>query len=216
MSRMKIPTLGEAVYHKIRQMIFSGELKPDEKLNLENLAKQLEVSPTPIREALGKLEKEGLAVHKPRIGWRIAKPSRAEFIQLHDFQEILEQAILERALMNVDKIDFEHVRKINEHMAHFVATEQFDQVLGENEKFHLYLYEFCPNKILLETLSQVWDNLKWQRLIMISSKNYLNRYFMEHEEILVALESKELERVHQALKNHFKTGLSALEESLEE
>lgn len=216
MLEIKIPTLTEAVNEKIRKMIVTGVLRPGEKINVDDLSRKFQVSPTPIREALGRLEQEGLAARIPRVGWQVAKLSHAEFIFLHDFQKVLEQAICERILPLAEKIDFIHSRSINETMAFFVKTEQYDRILEENEKFHMSLYEVCPNRILLETLRNTWDNLKWQRRIMIASKEYLDRYFAEHMEILNALEASDAPRVREAVDRHFHTGHLALKDSLEE
>lgn len=216
MQEIVIPTISEVVNEQIREMIVTGILRPGAKINVDEMARQFQVSPTPIREALGKLEEERLVSRFPRTGWHVSKPSRTEFIFLHDFQKILEQAICERLLAVVKTIDFEKSRSINEAMACFVTTEQYDRILEENEKFHLSLYEFCPNKILLDTLKQAWNNLKWQRRIMITSKEYLDRYFCEHVEIIEALESEDTIRVRNAVERHFITGSLALHESFEE
>lgn len=214
MQEIRIPTLMEVMNERLRKMISGGALRPGDKVNVDDLARQFRISPTPIREALGRLEQDGLVARMPRIGWQVAKLSRSEFIYLHDFQKVLEQAICERLVPFVEEIDFSEACSVNETMAYFVGKEQFDRILEENEKFHLLLYEHCPNKILLETLKHTWDSLKWQRRIMIASKEYLERYFDEHVEILEALRSKDLSRIRQAVERHFHTGYLSLEKSL--
>jgi len=216
MFEIKVPTLSEAVVEKIREMIKTGIIRPGEKINVDDLARQFQVSPTPIREALAKLEKEGLAARMPRLGWQVAKLSRSDFIYLHDFQKILELAICERLLAQKKKIDFETAYRINETMAFYVKTEQFNRILEENEKFHLSIYNICTNHILLETLKNTWNTLQWQRRIMITSKEYLNRYYDEHLEILKSLEKEDLESLKSAIEQHFLTGQLALKESFKD
>lgn len=216
MQEIKVPTLMEVVNERLRDMITSGDLLPGEKVNVDALSRKFKSSPTPIREALGRLEQEGLVNRIPRIGWQVAKLSRDEFAFLHDYQEVLEQAICERLVGVSDEIDFSNARSINEEMSRFAKEEQFDLILKKNEEFHLFLYEYCANKILLDALKHVWNNLRWQRRVMIKSKDYLDRYYGEHLEIIEALESKDKRRVKKALESHFKTGYLSLEKSFKE
>jgi len=83
--------LSEQVYHSILQLVMRGQLQRGAALRIEELSRLLNVSPTPVREGLTRLESSGLVIHEPRKGFRVAPPlTQAQFEQLMDARELLE------------------------------------------------------------------------------------------------------------------------------
>ena len=87
---IKVPTLGELAYESIKAQILSCRILPGEKINIDQYSAELGVSTTPVREALSKLQKEGLVQYVPRMGWKISKISKQEFRKLQEVKSLLE------------------------------------------------------------------------------------------------------------------------------
>ena len=96
--RLRRSTLGEDVYETLTALVMQHTLAPGDRLNIDALARELEVSPTPVREALARLESDGLVRKRPLAGYT-ATPllTRQEFEELFDMRLVLEPATARRA-----------------------------------------------------------------------------------------------------------------------
>src|SRR5205807_1052722 len=83
-------TWGQVAYDALRTMVLSGEVRPGERLGERELARRIQVSRTPLREALGRLERDGLAVSKPGLGYFAMEFDPKVVEELYEFREILE------------------------------------------------------------------------------------------------------------------------------
>ncbi|MEV4349154.1 GntR family transcriptional regulator [Actinoplanes sp. NPDC049596] len=91
--RLKRSTLGDDVYDTLRSAVLEHVMKPGDRVNIDGLARDLEVSPTPVREALARLESEGLVRKRPLAGYTVSPLlTRAEFNDMFDMRLLLECA----------------------------------------------------------------------------------------------------------------------------
>src|ERR1700760_2162226 len=91
--RLKRSTLGDDVYTSLRSAVLEHTLAPGDRMNIDALARELEVSPTPVREALARLESEGLVRKRPLAGYTVSPLlTRAEFADMFDMRLLLECA----------------------------------------------------------------------------------------------------------------------------
>ena len=219
---MKVPTIAALALEEIKGMILSGRFKPGEKVNIDQLSRDLSISKTPIREALKELGREGLLFYQAREGWSVASHTPAEFSQLEEFQQVLRSYIGANIHRFVDKLDFEELENINENIIHFVNTRQYDRAFLENDKFHMKIYGVYPNKIILEQLRQVNNAIGLQRRFILKEciekdpKFYLDNLKEQHKEILDSLKSKLADRIKKSFEKHFETLNEMLNRQMEE
>ncbi|HCD70940.1 MAG TPA: hypothetical protein DEQ04_00005 [Thermovirga lienii] len=219
---MKVPTIAALALEEIRNMILSGRFSPGEKINIDQLSRELSISKTPIREALKELGREGLLSYQAREGWSVASHSPEEFSQLEELQQILRSHISTHIYKFVDNLDFNELENINENIIHFVNTKQYDRAFMENDKFHMKIYGAYPNKIILEELRQVNNAIGLQRRFILKKciekdpKFYLDNLKKQHAEILDSLKSRNAERIKASFDNHFSTLTQMLEKQMEE
>lgn len=219
---MKVPTIAALALEEIRNMILSGRFSPGEKINIDQLSRELSISKTPIREALKELGREGLLSYQAREGWSVASHSPEEFSQLEELQQILRSHISTHIYKFVDNLDFDELENINENIIHFVNTKQYDRAFMENDKFHMKIYGAYPNKIILEELRQVNNAIGLQRRFILKKciekdpKFYLDNLKKQHAEILDSLKSRNAERIKASFENHFSTLTQMLEKQMEE
>src|SRR5882757_10348083 len=91
--RLKRSTLGDDVYETLRAAVLEHTLTPGDRVNIDALARELEVSPTPVREALARLESEGLVRKRPLVGYTVSPLlTLAEFHDMFDMRLLLESA----------------------------------------------------------------------------------------------------------------------------
>lgn len=213
------PTLQEVAYGLIKNQILSGEVLPGERISLEKCAAELGVSPTPVREALAKLQQEGLTQYFPRSGWRVPKLSRKNFLEQRELQVILETALAERALPGMTHGVIKNIKESNERMKDAIKTmpkEELGRYLQEeNDNFHMLLFSTYDNHAIKKVLQNTWDTIRYQRTIMCATDHFLKICCPDHERIIRALETKDLDELRDAMDAHFQNGPICLEECFE-
>jgi len=218
---IKVPTLSELSYQNIKEQILSGSIRPGEKINIDNYSERLGVSTTPIREALSKLQQEGLVQYIPRTGWRVSRISKKEFKKLQEIKALLEITLAVRALPYIKPKDIPQLVLLNNQMKSLVPSNpemkpDLEKLLMANDRFHMYIFSFYPNDIMIEILQQSWNNLKYPRLIWISSKDFLNNFYDEHNEIIEAIRQNDASALRTAVEKHLQCGIEYIEECLED
>lgn len=207
----KIPTMAEVVMREIENRIMEGSYSPGQKLNVDELSRELNVSKTPVREALGRLARQGLVESKPRLGWRVALLSKEEFYQFQEIKHLIRSYLASRIAPFVSKINFEKIEAMNSNMHHFIKTGQFGRLLEENDKFHMEIFGVYPNKVLLEYLDEVSSAIRLQRIFMLEQKHLdegsplIIHAASEHEDIIDALRKGDAEGILDSFEKHQKT-----------
>lgn len=201
--------MGVVAYEAIRDAIVEGRHVPGSQLVQEQLADELGVSRTPIRDALNRLTQEGLATWRPGLGFVVNDLSDEEIIHVHQVRERLESLALELACGRLDRVQVARLRLLIEEMAAADPTDakaQYDL----NRQFHQALIEPCGNPLLLSLLDQLWDNPLSRRITRsyIHDQQNVSRMIAEHQEILQASLEDDLERLLTLAKSHMQEGYS--------
>lgn len=219
---MKVPTMVEVIQADLKKRVLEGEYVPGDRLNVDELARILNVSKTPIREALGRLAREGLVQSQPRIGWRVSLLSLEEFFQYQETQHMIKLYLAEQIVPFASKINFTRIEKMNGNMRHFLETRQFERLLEENDRFHMEIYGVYPNKVLLDYLDEVNNTIRLQRIHMMERQllspdsPLLQDAPKDHGEIIEALKSGDRGRILETSARHQATILAALQKPGEE
>lgn len=216
---VKVPTLSELAYQSIKEQILSGQIRPGEKVNVDQYSAGSGISTTPIREALSKLQQEGLVKHEPRIGWHVSKISKEEFRKLQELKALLEITLADRALPFIKPKDIPRIEQLNDEMQELMFAMKdkpnLEKLLEANDKFHRAIFDFYPNDIMIDTLQQTWNNLKYARLLWISSAEFQGSFYEEHKEIIDAIKKNDRKELHNAVSKHLHLGLDYMEACLE-
>lgn len=145
--------LGEAAYGRIRAAIRDGKLAPGERLTETDLAARFGVSRTPVRQAIARLEAEGLLTHEPRRGLTVTRPDHQQVVELYVMREVLEGAAARLAAQHASETEIAAMAEIVEH-----EPEVFGDAgaLAEvNQRLHGLLYLAAHNRYLLRSLEQL-------------------------------------------------------------
>lgn len=218
---VKVPTLSELAYESIKAQILSCKIRPGERINIDQYSENLGVSTTPVREALSKLQQEGLVQYIPRTGWKISRISKQEFRKLQEVKSLLEITLAERALPFIKPNDIPQMILLNNEMRELFkpcagGKPDLERLLEANDRFHMYIFKFYDNDIMIEILQQTWNNLRYARLIWISSEEFLNNFYEEHNEIIAAIKDRNGAALRDAVERHLRCGLGYMEACLED
>src|SRR5699024_8835087 len=145
--------LRDVVFNTLRRAILRGELKPGERLMEIQLAERLGVSRTPIREAIRKLELEGLVLMIPRKGAEVAKISARSLRDVLEVRRALEELAIELACQRMSEEEVGKLQKAQEDFKKAIAEGDAMKIAETDEHFHDVIYEGTQNAKLIQMLN---------------------------------------------------------------
>ena len=209
-SSLNIPTrsrsLHEQTYQALRMAILSGELVSGERLVETQLAKVLEVSRTPIREALKQLQRERLVMADINGGLRVTQLTVNDAIHLYDCRISLEQLSVKEACQNGDLSQFFHLEALVNQGESIVEAPSHQltnrQLLRIDHQFHRLLAELSNNPWLVSLLDQVFDQMELLRIRTMQHNTKVLEIRQEHRRIYEALVERDQEQAIGAIVEH--------------
>ncbi|WP_158251504.1 GntR family transcriptional regulator [Cryobacterium sp. M91] len=184
-----VSTINDEVYERLRRWITSGTLTPGTKISIRALADVFEVSTMPVREALRRLEADGLVVFHRR-SLTVTLLSEDQVGQVFQIRLRLEQLAAEWAIEQVTDIDIADLEEILAKMDRpTIDVEEWRQL---NQDFHLRFYDCARSPHLLELIRNVWDKVEPYMAIYSSSVDDFREAHRQHEQILYWIRSRDL------------------------
>ena len=199
------------VYQELRHRIFLKEIKANQRLPEISIAKQLNVSRTPIREAFRKLAEEGLVVIRPNDGARTISPSIKDIKEAYEIREQLECFAIKQSVKQISPIQLCLLEENIHKEEHIFQEHNLEAYLDINTNFHRIIAESSNNKLLADYIENV---LKRTYIYMIFYESFFdfdnNPSLDEHKAILSALRKKNKERAIKLMRNHISLSLEQL------
>ena len=181
--------LRDVVFNTLRQAILKGELAPGERLMEIQLAEKLGVSRTPIREAIRKLELEGLVLMIPRKGAEVARISEKSL----------------RDVLACERMSQDELNELDQAQEDFKqAVEQGDamSIAQTDEHYHDLIYQGTGNEKLVQMLNNLREQMYRYRLEYIKDKDKRQILLLEHDHILRALKGRNIAEARAAVREH--------------
>jgi DNA-binding GntR family transcriptional regulator len=197
--------MAEAALERLREAIIMGELTPGTPLRLEDLARTLGMSISPIREAVRQLEALGLAEHVPHHGAKVMGLDVEELRELFSIRLALEGMALRRAAELFTDADSAAAR---ENLAAYDEARRRDDVrnaVSSHRAFHFSLYEAARSAWLLRLIRPAWDSCERYRPILLMKGAVQDRHEELDVELLSACEAHDGARAGDALHAHLET-----------
>lgn len=190
----------ELVYQKLREAIERGELKPGQRVMEAEVAQWLQVSRTPVREALRRLESVGMLALEPRVGLVVASISRQAMLELYAMREVLEGTaarLCARHASDLEIMELEALVKREERL-----QGDFDELARHNRRFHEAVHRGAHNRYLEKSLSAVNDSMwllgKSQMLLPERAQTALK----QHSELFGAIRKRDGDAAEEAARRH--------------
>ena len=198
-------TLPMQVLNKLMDWIMDGKLKMGEKLNTEELARQLGVSRMPIREALKSLEKMGLAESIPYVGVKLVSLEQEDVLQIYLMRQLLEPLAAGEACKKITEEQIHELEEIHKEYIPIVEADEIDakKLYLQNRKFHFAIYSISEMDRVCAMIESLWDTLSFFKLIygrdVIKNTNGAKNMIAEHQGYIDALKDRDAERLKKSL-----------------
>jgi DNA-binding GntR family transcriptional regulator len=193
-------TAHEFVRETLRHAILSGELTGGTRLVQAELAEMLQVSTTPVREALRDLAAEGLIRLDAHRGGVVHEATTDELVEIYDIRRVLEPAAIRLAVPKISDEEIDRVQALHEEV---VADPDSAEFVDYNREFHLSIYDAAGSPRLATILKGLLD----ASVVYVSASVHLrpdlrDRAMHDHGEILEALRARDEERAAAAILSH--------------
>jgi DNA-binding GntR family transcriptional regulator len=207
----------ESVFQALKTLLMDHDLEPGTKLSIDGLARQLDVSQTPIREALARCESEGLVVRRPNAGYLVAPLlDRAALDDLYDVRLLLEPTAAARAAQNATRTEVTAMRRTVTQMTPQLRGDTYQAYRGFAEldaAFHNAIAEASRSPLIADTLRRFRAHTHSYRLYF---RHGIASYAVEeHRAILEAIRDKDPEAAESAMRAHLQASWSRLRSAYE-
>lgn len=202
--------LRDVVFNTLRQAILRGELKPGERLLEVQLAHKLGVSRTPLREAIRKLELEGLVVMIPRRGAVVAEITEKNLRDVLEVRSALEELAVSLAC---DKITKDQIGELKKAAIDFSITLQGGDVTETAQadvRFHDIIYEATDNRRLIQLLNNLREQMYRYRVEYLKDVAVHPKLLAEHEEIIERIEQGQKQEAVNVVYRHINNQAAAV------
>ncbi|RJX32540.1 MAG: GntR family transcriptional regulator [Desulfarculus sp.] len=198
----KFNTKTGVAYESLKRDIADGKYRPGEKLTISQISKELHISDIPVREALNRLESEGLVENTPHVGYKVTHPEFDKFIEVFEVRQLLEGQAAALAAKNIAPEALQEMARLLDFMGETTRQNDMDALTKLNYQFHHIIYSSCGNGVLTRLIEQVWAIYPRTRSIFIMIPERAFSVLPEHEEIYKALKNGDAERAREALLRH--------------
>jgi len=187
-------TLAGQVYEEIRDRILDGKIRSGEFLREQELSQAMQVSRTPVREALGRLASEGFLERIPHRGFRVPAEPLTNLLDLYPVVAALDRLAGTLAFPRLSQEDLTHLRAVNHSLRAAMNNADVSKARQLNNEFHHYIAQRSGNQRLGELLEGLRSQLKRLETWYYSYRQHTEQSIREHNELIAALERKEYER----------------------
>ncbi|MBF6595153.1 MAG: GntR family transcriptional regulator [Thermaceae bacterium] len=197
------PSLRESVYERLRDWIVEGSLEPGEQLRDQELALRLGVSRTPVREALRRLEDEGLVETASNRWTRVKSVGLEEVGQIYPILLALELLALELALLALNKADMAAMKQANQDLQTALEARDSAKATEADVRFHQVMIERSDNPELIGILSGLKHKYRRLEQAYFGSGTLGKDSPKQHQKLLRALEKRDLDGAKEALLSNW-------------
>lgn len=194
--------LRDVVFNTLRQAILRGELKPGERLMEIHLAEKLGVSRTPIREAIRKLELEGLVTMIPRRGAEVARITEKNLRDVLEVRRELDAFSCGLACDRITKQEGEELRQACEEFAAATITRDATVIAAADVKLHDIIVHAAGNERLTEILNNLSEQMYRYRFEYIKDTSNYDKLVEEHRIIYESIMNKDKQTAAQTARVH--------------
>jgi DNA-binding GntR family transcriptional regulator len=202
-------TKTEAAFRALRQAIEEGRYLPGEHLRVAQLIDELDMSPTPIREALRLLQAEGLIVHHPHRGMAVAEYSPEDAEEVYRLRVLLEPLATEQAVRQAGDEQIAEMRRLHDELAAALADDSRTDAAELNAAWHRAIWTASDSRYLQEFIARLWQAIP-MRAVWLTGRANLS--FAQHERVMTAIERRDAAAAAACMREHIEIGaLSTVE-----
>jgi DNA-binding GntR family transcriptional regulator len=213
---MAVPrdSLSDRIYERLRFGLMTGVYEPGERLNIRQLAKAFETSPTPVREAMMQLAREGALELRTGHLLRVPNMSLERYLEVRDVRIPLERLAAERAAQQITESELLEIQYQARRCVDAEKRDAWKEAIAANQEFHFAIYRASGSPVLVRVLENLW-------LLTGPFINHLYpayssyRSAQPHDRIVQALRKQDSVEAGEAVAHDILQGSSAMVEQLE-
>ncbi len=209
-------TLHEELVGRLRDMIFSGELKGGDRVPEQKLCDMLGISRTPLREALKVLGNEGLLELLPNRGARVATLSEADIDEIFPVMGALEALSGELACARLSAAEFAEIRALHYQMALHYTRRELADYFRVNQQIHECILKAAANPTLEAQYNALAGRIRLARFRANMTDTRWDQAMREHEEMLAALDARDGKRLSEVLSRHLENKRETVKQAIRE
>ena len=208
--------LRDVVFNTLRKAILKGELKPGERLMEIALAERLGVSRTPVREAMRKLELEGLVVKIPRRGAQVANITEKDLNDVLEVRMALENLSIENACKKMTEEQLAELKKAAKVFEATMEDGNLVKLAEADVAFHEVIYQSSDNRRLNQVLNNLREQIYRYRVEYLKEEETRKLLVKEHDEIYEAIRNRDVKTAQEISYQHIENQREAIIRSISE
>ena len=194
------------MYERIKSGIKAGKFAADERLVEEALAGELGVSRTPVREAISRLEHEGLVIKVPQKGAIVRRTTREEIEEIFGLRALLESYAAALATKKMSDVVMRRLQGMIEKSERALANGNIKEYIQLNTKFHDLLYRASESAKLYQMINLLRDALYEYRVMLLEMENMPQMSLRDHKDMFEAMLRKDAQEVERLVREHILRG----------
>lgn len=202
--------LREMVFESLREAINLGRLRPGERLMEIQLAEEMGVSRTPVREAIRKLELEGFVAMVPRKGAYVAGISVKDIVDVFEIRSSLEALAAGLAAERITDEEMELLERSLVEISEFSTDENIKAIVDGDINFHDIIYKASRNQRLVQIINHLQEQIHRFRMTSLSQPGRTKIALDEHKSIVEAISDRNVELAQQLAREHIENAEQSL------
>lgn len=202
-------TGSERAYAFLKRMILTGEMPPGLMVNESAIAEDLQMSRTPVREALRRLQQEHLIQNTPFVGMQVVKLSGRELSDIFTVRLCIELFSIETAL-SAHAVDADPLREVVARQEEALVSSRWDEAIELGWEFHIGIVSMADNGVLVNIYQNLADQLKVSALPSMKHEWAWRRAISEHSAIVEALANQDAGKCSEMTRLHLANGLNRI------
>ncbi len=199
----KTATLADQTYAELEKRILTGVYAPGSMIKEVNLSQELGVSRTPIREAIRRLEAEGL-VQETAAGVEILGVTDQDLYDICEIRQCLEGLAARKAAGRITPEQLQQLQEIIELQEFYIARGNADQIKNTDSSFHTAIYACCGSAVLQDMLTTLHKRIQKYRMLSVQNREHAAQVAAEHCRIYEALAAHDPQQAEKMAEEHAK------------
>ncbi|MBD1381996.1 GntR family transcriptional regulator [Metabacillus arenae] len=192
----------EQIYRILKEQIINNEIPPGSKINVEEVQNQYQISKTPLKEALNKLQFEGLVTVKPRSGTYVSKPSKEEIIQVYDLRQAIEWKAIQLAIPHIPEKNIIDLKNKVISAEKQIFEGNYQPFFATDIEIHKIIFDYSKNRYIQRVKDTIDSHIHWFRILGATGQQRPYKSSIRHREILDAMHNYDISLAADLIKTH--------------
>ncbi len=194
--------LRDKAYKKIYNALLVGKFKPGERIFEEDISSQLNISRTPVRQAMRKLEEQGLIDIIPYKGSKVSEINQEEAMDLLEMCELLEVYLCKKACKEATNKDIEELKSTSKSFKKAYKNENMEKMQLSNFEFHMKIAECNKNVLSYKMYKNIRSRMNLISVYTLPFSNRDRLSIEEHEDIIQAIDNSDVDKAKASASKH--------------